>query len=60
LAYTIDKVGVSVLFLNDKFKTLNYIDVVRNLIPDIDKRNSYRLEHSRFPTLKSVVRMNNN
>jgi fatty-acyl-CoA synthase len=35
LSYTIQKVGVSVLFLNDKFKSLDYIKVIKNIIPDI-------------------------
>ena len=35
LAYTLEKVGVSVLFLNDRFKSLDYLKVVRNIIPDI-------------------------
>jgi fatty-acyl-CoA synthase len=28
-------VGVSVLFINDKFKSLDYIKVIKNIIPDI-------------------------
>lgn len=35
LSYTIQKVGISVLFLNDKFKSLDYINVIKNIIPDI-------------------------
>ncbi len=35
LSYTIQKVGVSVLFLNDKFKSLDYIKVIKDIIPDI-------------------------
>jgi len=48
---------VSVLFLNDSFKSLDYLNVIRNLIPDIDKQNPHNLNNKRFPTLKSVVRM---
>ena len=57
MAYTIDKVGISVLFVNDQFKSLNYLDVVRTLIPDIENRNPYHLNNSRYPTLKSIVRI---
>lgn len=35
LAYTIDKVGLSVLFLNDKFKQMEYLQVVKTIIPEI-------------------------
>jgi fatty-acyl-CoA synthase len=35
LAFTLEKVGVKVLFINDKFKSLDYIKVVKNIVPDI-------------------------
>lgn len=35
LAYTIDKVGLSVLFLNDKFKHLDYINIVKSIVPEL-------------------------
>ena len=43
--------------MNDQFKSLNYLNVVRNLIPDLDNLNAYNINSSKFPTLKSVVRM---
>jgi hypothetical protein len=51
-------VGISVLFLNDKFKNLNYIKVVKDIIPDIEHQNPYRLKSPRLPSLKSIVRIN--
>ena len=59
LSYTIDKVGLSVLFLNDKFRHLDYIKIVKSIIPEIEHRNPYDIKSNRFPTLKGVVRMNN-
>jgi fatty-acyl-CoA synthase len=58
LAYTIEKVGLSVLFLNDKFKHLNYIDIVRSIVPELETNSPFDLQSKRFPTLKGVVRMN--
>lgn len=58
MAYTLEKVGVSVLFLNDRFKSLDYLKVVRNIVPDIESRNAFGLRSSRVPLLKSVVRIN--
>lgn len=39
LAYTIDKVGLSVLFINDKFKHLDYIKIVTSLLPNMKLNN---------------------
>ncbi len=58
LAYTLEKVGVSVLFLNDHFKSLNYIQVAKNIIPDIEHRNPINLNATRLPLLKGIVRIN--
>lgn len=35
LAYTIDKVGLSVLFLNDRFRHLDYIKIVKAILPEM-------------------------
>jgi len=46
-----------VLFMSDKFKSLDYINIVRNLIPNIESRDAYNLNTDKFATLKSVVRI---
>jgi fatty-acyl-CoA synthase len=58
LAFTLEKVGVSVLFLNDRFKGLDYIKVAKNIVPDIEEQNPYDLRSSKLPSLKSIVRIN--
>ena len=35
LAYTIDKVGLSVLFLNDRYRQMDYLKIVKNIVPDM-------------------------
>lgn len=49
---------MSVLFLNDRFKSLDYIKVVKNIVPDIEDQNPYDLHSPRLPNLKSIVRIN--
>jgi hypothetical protein len=51
-------VGISVLFLNDKFKNLDYIKVVKDIIPGIEHQNPYHIKSSRLSSLKSIVRIN--
>jgi fatty-acyl-CoA synthase len=58
LGYTIDKVGLSVLFINDKFKNLNYLKIVGSLLPELELNNPADLRSKKFSTLKAVVRMN--
>ena len=35
LAYTIDKVGLSVLFLNDRYRQMDYLKIVKNIVPEM-------------------------
>jgi fatty-acyl-CoA synthase len=58
LAYTLEKVGVKVLFINDKFKSLDYIKVVKKIVPDIQNQDPYHIKSARLPELRSVVRIN--
>lgn len=46
------------MFLNDRFKSLDYINVVKNIIPDIEHQDPYHIKNTRLPHLKSVVRIN--
>ena len=58
LAYTINKVGLSVLFLNDKFKHLDYNKIIKTIVPELETNNPFDLKSSQFPTLKAVIRIN--
>jgi fatty-acyl-CoA synthase len=33
LAYTLDKVGLKVLFMSDAFRKSNYLNIVRRIVP---------------------------
>ena len=57
LAYTIDKVGLKVLFLTDTFKQLDFLKIVRNILPETETNSAYDLKSSRFPSMRAVVRM---
>ena len=35
LDYTIDKVGLSVLFLNDRYRQMDYLKIVKNIVPEM-------------------------
>ena len=35
LAYTIDKVGLSVLFLIDRYRQMDYLKIVKNIVPEM-------------------------
>ena len=35
LAYTIDKVGLSVIFLNDRYRQMDYLKIVKNIVPEM-------------------------
>jgi len=35
LAYTLEKVGLKVLFLSDSFKKSNYLNIVKKIVPEL-------------------------
>ena len=39
LAYTIEKVELQILFLNDKFRQSNYLEILRETIPELRQKN---------------------
>jgi fatty-acyl-CoA synthase len=60
LAYTIEKVGLRVLFLSDKFRHSDYLEICRETVPELNssKVNTHRIESKQFPHLDSIVRFN--
>lgn len=44
--------------MNDKFKSLDYIKVVKNIVPDIEHQDPFHIKSPRLPELKSIVRIN--
>lgn len=55
LEYCLNKVGVKVLFTDSRFKASDYIKILQELIPDLDKQNPLNLKSSRLPDLKKIV-----
>lgn len=60
LAYTIEQVGLTVLVLSDHFKHLDYLKIVRTVVPEISNKSSFYIKSHRFPHLKGVCRINHN
>lgn len=55
--YALNKVGCKALVLAKSFKTSNYLDMVRNLAPELESCELGHLRSVKLPTLKSVVCM---
>lgn len=51
---------VKILFISDKFKNSNYLDVLRETVPELKDENvhPFHIVSKKFPYLRSVVRMN--
>jgi fatty-acyl-CoA synthase len=57
LTYCINKVGIKTLVIAEKFKTTNYIKILRSLIPSLnDSLNPLDLgDVKNLPSLKNIV-----
>ena len=55
LEYALNKVGCKALVLAEKFKSSDYVAMVRELAPEIDRAKSNELSAARLPGLKTVV-----
>jgi len=55
LEYALNKVGCKALILAERFKTSDYIGMVRELAPELDRATPGKLEAARLPSLRSVV-----
>ncbi|CDW82735.1 amp-binding domain protein [Stylonychia lemnae] len=57
LQYALKQVGIKTLVMTDKFKSSNYVQFVRDLIPQLDKAtNPLDLGHiPEYPNLKNIV-----
>ena len=52
LEYALNKVGCKALITMSSFKTTNYLEMVRSLVPEIDSAALGSLESAKVPTLK--------
>jgi fatty-acyl-CoA synthase len=55
LEYALNKVGCKALILAERFKTSNYVGILRELVPELARATPGKLESARLPALRSVV-----
>ncbi|GEM75761.1 AMP-binding protein [Vibrio sagamiensis] len=55
LEYALKKVSCSTLIMTRAFKSSNYIDILKQLIPHIGEQDNVHIESSKLPSLKSLV-----
>ena len=55
LEYALNKVGCKALILAERFKTSDYIGMLRELAPELGHAQPGKLESARLPALRSVV-----
>ena len=55
LEYALNKVGCKALVLAEKFKSSDYVAMVRELAPEIDDSSPNELSAKRLPELKSAI-----
>jgi fatty-acyl-CoA synthase len=55
LEYALDKVGCKALILAERFRSSDYIGILRELVPELDGAVPGNLESARLPALRAVV-----
>jgi fatty-acyl-CoA synthase len=55
LEYALTKVGCKALILAEKFKTSDYVGMLRELAPELGHAQPGKLEAARLPSLQSVI-----
>ena len=57
LEYALNKVQCTALVISPSFKTSDYVQMVRDLAPEIDNGTPGQLEAEKLPHLRTVIRM---
>jgi len=57
LEFALKKVECSALVTADSFKSSDYIAMLRELLPELDRAEPGALESEQFPSLRSVIRL---
>jgi len=57
LEYAINKVGCRALVLAPRFRTSNYLNILRELAPELDRPDGQVLHSRKLPTLQTVIRL---
>ena len=55
LEYALNKVGCKALILAERFKTSDYVGMLRELAPELARSTPGKLESARLPALRAVV-----
>src|SRR5579862_3655874 len=55
LEYALNKVGCKALILAERFKTSDYVGILRELAPELARATPGKLESARLPALRLVV-----
>jgi fatty-acyl-CoA synthase len=55
LEYALNKVGCKALILAERFKTSDYVGMLRELAPELNRAAPGKLESARLPALRAVV-----
>ena len=57
LEYALTKVGCRALITADRFKTSDYLAMLRELAPELDKASPGQLKAARLPTLQAIAHL---
>ncbi|MQR00920.1 AMP-binding protein [Glaciimonas soli] len=57
LEYALNKVRCKVLITMTEFKTSNYLDMLRTLVPELATATSPQLQAARLPDLKTIIHL---
>ena len=57
LDYALNKVGCKALITADSFKTSDYVGMLRELAPEIDRSTPGELQSKRLPALRTLIRI---
>ena len=57
LDYALNKVGCKALITADSFKTTDYVGMLRELAPEIDRSTAGKLQAKRLPALSTLIRI---
>ena len=57
LEYVLNKVGVKALITSTQFKTSAYIEMIRELVPELEECQPGRIRSKRLPALRTVIQL---
>ncbi|RZS79178.1 fatty-acyl-CoA synthase [Phyllobacterium myrsinacearum] len=57
LEYAVNKVGCSALILSPALKTSNYLDILREIAPELESCAPGKLRSMKLPALRTVIRL---